>query len=171
MPCELPPDMLTKKQIQRCSMFCLQLMSRSVLWNKGDFECGIYHCQAAITGLSLGLYIVNIWLDVCRTESPSARVGTPSAFHQVFGTTSGTTPGTNYGATSESTSASSRRGLSQHTQSALISTGQHRLAASLSDLPQLAERAEGEQNTILLACTAGVDMHAKLCFGVLQNIS
>ncbi len=125
------------------------------------------------TGLSVGLYTHNIWLRVCRTESPSARVGTPSAFHQVFGTTSGTTsgttPGTDYRTASESISASSRHGLSQHTQSALINTGQHRLAASLSDLPHLPEHAEGEQDTILLACTAGVNVHAKLCLGVLQN--
>ena len=116
-----------------------------------------------------------IWLWVCRTESPSARVGTPSAFHQVFGTTSGTasgtTPGTDSGTTSQSISANSRRGLSHHTQSALISTGQHRLAASLSDLPQLPEHTEGEQNTILLACTAGINVHAKLCLGLLQNLS
>ncbi len=121
-------------------------------------------------GISLELYIFNICLRVCRTESPSARVGTPSTFHQVFGTTSGTTsgttPGTDYGTNSESTSASSRRGLSQHTQSALISTGQYRLAASLSDLPQLPEHTEGEQDTVLLACAAGVNVHAKLCLGV-----
>ena len=112
---------------------------------------------------------------VCRTGSPSAQLGTPSAFHQVFGTTSrttsGTTPGTNYGTASEATSASSRRGLSQHTQSALMSTGQHRLAASLSDLPHLPEHAEGEQDTIQLACTAGINVHAKLCLGLLQNMS
>ncbi len=33
MRCGLPPDMLTKEQLQPCSMFCLQLMSKSVLQN------------------------------------------------------------------------------------------------------------------------------------------
>lgn len=150
MPCGLPPDMLTKVQLQCCSMCCSQLISKSILQNRSHSEYGKYHRQAAVmlqTDLSLSPYN---WLWVCRTESPSAHVGTPSAFHQVFGTTSGATSSTTSGTTPESTLANSRRGLSQHTQSALISTGQHRLAASLSDLPQLAEHAEGEQYTILL---------------------
>ena len=127
-------------------------------------------CSFAATRTDLRLNIVNICLQICRTESPSARVGTPSAFHQIFGTTSGTTPGTDYGTTSESISANSRRGLSQQTQSALISTGQHRLAASLSGLPQLAEHAEGEQHTAHALLTPS----AKLCklhaFRLLQNL-
>ena len=158
MPCGLPPDMLTKDHYSFVLLQCCKKTS--------DADSGVYYSRAAVllqTELTSSL--------VCRTESPSARLGTPSAFHQVFGTTSGTTPGTDYHTTPEATSASSRRGLSQHTQSALISTGQHRLAASLSDLPHLPEHAEGEQDTIRLACTAGVNVHAKLCLGVLLNIS
>lgn len=108
-----------------------------------------HHAHSPMAYSAVGSFTVGSRSAKPRTGSPSAQLGTPSAFHQVFGTTSrttsGTTPGTNYGTASEATSASSRRGLSQHTQSALMSTGQHRLAASLSDLPHLPEHAEGSE--------------------------
>ncbi|KAL0026889.1 hypothetical protein WJX77_009207 [Trebouxia sp. C0004] len=107
------------------------------------------HAHSPMAYSAVGSFTVGSRSAKPRTESLSARVGTPSALHQVFGTTSGTSSGTTSrttpGTTSESVSVSSRHGLSQQTQSALLSTGQHRLAASLSDLPQLAEHAEGNE--------------------------
>lgn len=104
-----------------------------------------HHAHSPMAYSAVGSFTVGSQSGKPRTESPSARAGTPSAFHQAFGTTSGTTPGIIYGTSSESILASSRHGLSQHTQSALINTGQHRLAASLTDLPQLPEHAEGSE--------------------------
>ncbi|KAA6416577.1 MAG: hypothetical protein FRX49_13450, partial [Trebouxia sp. A1-2] len=74
-----------------------------------------HHAHSPMAYSAVGSFTVGSRSAKPRTESPSARVGTPSAFHQIFGTTSGTTPGTDYGTTSESISANSRRGLSQQT--------------------------------------------------------
>jgi len=148
---------------------------------QGDSESGIYHCQATVlacckqvsllgctpttfgcgsAGLSLPLH--GLAPQALSTRSLAQLLAQPLAqpLAQLLGQTMAQPP----------ISASSRHGLSRHTQSALNNTGQHRLATSLSDLPQLAEHAEGEQHTAYYS-HALLTSHAKLRSGVLQKLS